>query len=54
VSAADPALEPLVALYRLHTRLFLDTLDGVADAEAVRRVDDRTNSLAFVAARVVA
>lgn len=39
--------------FRLHTRLFLNALAGVGDEAAARRIDERTNSLAFIALHLV-
>ena len=44
------SLAPLAAL---HTRLFLNCLDGMDDSAAVVRIEGRTNSAAFVAAHLV-
>jgi uncharacterized damage-inducible protein DinB len=41
------------ALASLHTRLFMNCLEGMDDAMAARRIDDRTNSAGFVAAHLV-
>jgi len=47
------ALAPMAAIFALNTRLFENCLEGVAEADAQRRLDDRTNSLAFIAAHLV-
>ena len=49
----DPRLEPLAAILRTNTRLMLNCLEGVDDALAHRRMDDRTNHLAFLGAHLV-
>ena len=41
------------ALLVLNTRLFLNCLDGLDDETAQRRIDDRTNSAAFLGAHLV-
>jgi uncharacterized damage-inducible protein DinB len=46
-------LTPLALILRLNTELFLNCVDGVDDAIAVRRVTERTNSIAFLAAHLV-
>ncbi|MEJ2184865.1 MAG: DinB family protein [Gemmatimonadota bacterium] len=43
------ALTPLREMARLHTRLFLNALDGVDDEAAARRPGGRTNNITFVA-----
>ena len=48
-----PVVAPLLDTFRLNTRLFLNTLEGVDDAAARRRPNERTNSLAFVALHLV-
>lgn len=48
-----PLVAPLHGLFRLHTRLYLNCLEGVDDHAARRRPDGRTNSLAFVAVHLV-
>jgi len=42
-------LTPLRQMARLHTRLFLNALDGVDDDAAARRPEGRTNNITFVA-----
>ncbi len=45
--------DPIVALLRLNSRLFLNCLDGVTDEEAAQRPDANTNSLGFIACHVL-
>jgi hypothetical protein len=47
------ALAPLVDLFRLHTRLFHNTLVGLDETAAATRPNGRTNSIAFVAGHLV-
>ena len=42
-----------MAAFELNTRLFLNALEGVSDDEAVRRPNDRINSMSFIAAHLV-
>jgi hypothetical protein len=49
----DARLAPLVSTLRLNTRLLLNCLDGLEDAAGDLRPNERTNSLAFVAAHLV-
>lgn len=49
----DVRLLPLAETLRLNTRLFLNCLEGVDDGLALRRVSDRTNHIAFLAAHLV-
>lgn len=42
-------LESLRALFRLNTRMYLNCLDGLTDAEARARPSADTNSIAFLA-----
>jgi uncharacterized damage-inducible protein DinB len=44
---------PFEELLKLNTRLFLNCLDGIDDRTARDRPNDRTNSLAFIAAHVL-
>lgn len=48
----EPAVRPLQAALRLHTDLLLNCLEGLSDGDAQRRVSNRTNSIAFLAAHV--
>lgn len=47
------ALQPIAHLFDLNTRLFRNCLDGVTDAQALRRPNAHTNHLAFVALHLV-
>jgi len=49
----DPRVGPLRATLRLNTRLFLNCLDGLDDAVGASRPNERTNSIAFIAAHLV-
>ena len=49
----DSRLAPLAAKLRLNTRLLLNCLDGVDDAAGDVRPNERTNSMAFLAAHLV-
>jgi uncharacterized damage-inducible protein DinB len=49
-------LETMVPIKRtldLNTRLFVNALEGISDEEALRRPNDVTNHIAFLAAHVV-
>jgi len=48
----DPRVEPLVAILRLNTRLFLNCLDGVTDDTGRLRHASGVNSATFIAAHV--
>jgi uncharacterized damage-inducible protein DinB len=48
-----PSVAPLALVLRLNTELFLNCLTGLDDASAVRRVTERTNSIAFLATHLV-
>ncbi|HET7460290.1 MAG TPA: DinB family protein [Longimicrobium sp.] len=48
-----PVAAPLVAGFRLHTRLFLNCLAGLDDAAAQTRPNEHTNSIAFIALHLV-
>ncbi|HEX8695269.1 MAG TPA: DinB family protein [Longimicrobium sp.] len=48
-----PVAAPLAAALGMHTRLYLNCLEGVDDEEAGRRPGERTNSLAFLALHLV-
>ncbi len=49
----DPRLQGLTEQLGLHTRLFLNCLDGVSDEAAAVRAGGTTNSMAFLAAHLV-
>ena len=49
----DPRLQGLAAQLELHSKLFLNCLDGVSDEEAAVRAGGTTNSMAFLAAHLV-
>ena len=51
-AAVDARVLPLRIQLDLDTRLFLNCLDGVSEAQGAQRPSDDTNSLAFVAAHV--
>ena len=48
----DPRVEPLAAILRLNTRLFLNCLDGVTDDTGRARHASGVNSATFIAAHV--
>lgn len=48
-----PAIVPLASGYALHTRLFLNCLDGLDDAGARTRPNGHTNSIGFIALHLV-
>ena len=48
----DPRVEPLAAILRLNTRLFLNCLDGLTDATARLRHASGVNSATFIAAHL--
>jgi uncharacterized damage-inducible protein DinB len=48
----DPRAEPLAAILRLNTRLFLNCLDGVTDDTGRVRHANGVNSATFIAAHV--
>lgn len=41
------------SLFRLNTRLLLNCLDGISEAHARERPNDRTNSIAFLACHLI-
>ncbi len=47
------ALAPMAAVFALNSRLLENCLDGVTEAEAQGRPNDRSNSVAFIAAHLV-
>lgn len=47
------ALHATAGVVRLNTRLFINCLDGVSEAHAVRRPNERTNNLAFIGCHLV-
>jgi uncharacterized damage-inducible protein DinB len=49
----DPLLVPIASALRLHTRLFHNCLEGIDDEQARRRLNERTNSMAFIALHMV-
>lgn len=51
--SALPDMTAVCEIFALNTRLLLNCLDGVSDADANRRVLPGTNSMAFVTAHVV-
>jgi len=48
----DPRVQPLAAILRLNTRLFLNCLDGLSDEMARVRHASGVNSATFIAAHV--
>lgn len=49
----DLRLRPLAAILETNTYLFGNCLEGVDEAQALARIDGRTNHLAFLAAHLV-
>ncbi len=49
----NQTLRSNVAVMKLNTRLFLNCLDGVIEADGIGRVTDNSNSLAFIAVHLV-
>jgi uncharacterized damage-inducible protein DinB len=45
----EKPIKPLIEIVKLNSRLFLNCFDGVDDAVAVRRMDEKVNNMAFVA-----
>lgn len=43
----------LLNLVRLNTRLFTNALEGVSNEEALRRINDKTNNISFIALHVL-
>ena len=52
-TAVVDVVAPLAAVFDLNTRLLLNTLDGLEDAEATVRPNRHTNSIAFIGGHVV-
>lgn len=48
----DPRIVPIVAVFRLDTRLLVNCFAGVDDAKALHRPSDEVNNMAFVAAHL--
>jgi uncharacterized damage-inducible protein DinB len=49
----DPRMQGLVAQLALHSKLFLNCLDGISEEAATVRAGGTTNSMAFLAAHLV-
>lgn len=49
----EPAVQPFYELLRLNTKLLANCLDGLDDEAARRRIDDRTNNIAFITCHLV-
>jgi uncharacterized damage-inducible protein DinB len=49
----DPRLSGLANIVALHSRLFLNCLDGLSEETGAARPNERTNSIAFLAAHLV-
>ena len=49
----DPRLQGLAAQLALHSKLFLNCLEGVSEEAAVVRPGDTANHMAFIAAHLV-
>ncbi len=48
-----PALEPLHELLQLNSRLLINCLEGVDDETARKRINDRTNNIAFISSHII-
>lgn len=49
----EPTVQPLYELLRLNTKLLTNCLDGLDDEAARRRIDDKTNNVAFITCHLV-
>ena len=48
-----PSILPLSRIFELNTMLFANTFDGVDTDSAQRRIDEQTNSMAFLACHLL-
>lgn len=46
-------LNIIIPAYRMHTQTFINVLDGISEEDALKRVDDRTNHLVWMAGNYV-
>ena len=49
----SPKLEVIIPAYRMHSQSFLNILDGVAEEDAMKRIDGRTNHMIWMAGNFV-
>jgi len=49
----EPTVQPFYELLRLNTKLLANCLDGLDDETARRRIDDKTNNVAFITCHLV-
>lgn len=49
----EPTVQPLYELLKLNTKLLANCLDGLDDETARRRIDDKTNNIAFITCHLV-
>jgi hypothetical protein len=50
---ASQKLAVIIPAFRMHTQLFLNVLNGITEADALKRVEGRTNHIAWMAGNMV-
>ncbi|SEL79717.1 hypothetical protein [Parapedobacter koreensis] len=49
----SPQLNIIIPAYRMHTQSFVNVLDGISEADALKRIEGRTNHVAWMAGNFV-
>lgn len=46
-------LEIIIPAYRMHSQSFKNALDGISEADALKRIDNHTNHVIWMAGNIV-
>lgn len=49
MDTSNELIRPFLQILHMNTRLFLNALDGIGDADAVRRIEGTSNNVRFIA-----
>jgi len=52
-TAKSGQLNIIIPAYRMHTQTFINVLDGISEENALKRIDNRTNHLVWMAGNYV-
>lgn len=50
---ASPKLDIIIPAYRMHSQSFFNALDGITEADALKRIDQKTNHVIWMAGNLV-
>jgi len=52
-TAKSAQLNVIIPAYRMHTQTFINVLDGISEKDALKRIENRTNHLVWMAGNYV-